>query len=62
MCEASAFIIREGREELVLERVDIVEQENGNLRLINIFGEQKILPAKIKKMSLVDHKIILGED
>jgi predicted RNA-binding protein len=61
MCEASAFIIREGREELVLERVDIVEQENGNLRLINIFGEQKILPAKIKKMSLVDHKIILGE-
>ena len=62
MCEASAFIIREGREELVLERVDIVEQENGNLRLINIFGEQKILPAKIKKMSLVNHKIILGED
>ncbi len=62
MCEASAFIIREGREELVLERVDIVEQENGNLRLINIFGEQKILPAKIKKMSLVDHKILLGED
>jgi predicted RNA-binding protein len=62
MCEASAFIIREGREELVLEHVDIVEQENGNLRLINIFGEQKILPAKIKKMSLVDHKIILRED
>jgi len=46
MCEASAFIIREGREELVLERVDIVEQENGNLRLINIFGEQKFYLTK----------------
>jgi predicted RNA-binding protein len=59
MCEASAFILRDGQEELVLESVDIVEQENGNIRLVNIFGEQKVLPAKIKKLSLVDHKIIL---
>jgi predicted RNA-binding protein len=59
MCEASAFIIRDGREELVLESVDILEPENGNIRLVNIFGEQKVLPAKIKKLSLVDHKIIL---
>ncbi|HSO72499.1 MAG TPA: CooT family nickel-binding protein [Thermodesulfobacteriota bacterium] len=59
MCEASAFIMRDGQEELVLESVDILEQENGNIRLVNIFGEQKVLPAKIKKLSLVDHKIIL---
>ena len=59
MCEASAFILRDGQEELVLESVDIVEQENGNIRLVNIFGEQKVLPANIKKLSLVDHKIIL---
>ncbi|RPH86687.1 MAG: CooT family nickel-binding protein [Desulfobacteraceae bacterium] len=59
MCEASAFIIRDGQEELVLESVDILEPENGNIRLVNIFGEQKVLPAKIKKLSLVDHKIIL---
>ena len=59
MCEASAFIIRDGREELVLESVDILEPDNGNIRLVNIFGEQKVLPAKIKRLSLVDHKIIL---
>jgi predicted RNA-binding protein len=59
MCEASAFILRDGQEELVLESVDILEQENGNIRLVNIFGEQKVLPARIKKLSLVDHKIIL---
>lgn len=59
MCEASAFIIKDGQEELVLESVDILEPEDGNIRLVNIFGEQKILPAKIKKLSLVDHKIIL---
>jgi predicted RNA-binding protein len=59
MCEASAFIIRDGQEELVLESVDVLEQENGNIRLVSIFGEQKVLSAKIKKLSLVDHKIIL---
>ena len=59
MCEASAFIIKDGQEELVLESVDILEQENGTIRLVNIFGEQKVLPAKVKKLSLVDHKIIL---
>ena len=59
MCEANAFIIRDGQEEMLLESVDIVEQENGNIRLVNIFGEQKVLPARIKKLSLVNHKIIL---
>jgi predicted RNA-binding protein len=59
MCEANAFIIRDGQEELLLESVDVLEQENDTIRLVNIFGEQKVLPAKIKKLSLVNHKIIL---
>ena len=59
MCEANAFIIKDGQEELLLESVDVLEQENGNIRLVNIFGEQKVLPARIKKLSLVNHKIIL---
>ena len=61
MCEAAAFIIRDGKEELVLDSVDLLEPDNGQIRLVNIFGEQKILSAKIKKLSLVDHKIILEE-
>ena len=61
MCEAAAFIIRNGKEELVLDSVDLLEPDNGNIRMVNIFGEQKILPARIKRLSLVDHKIILEE-
>jgi predicted RNA-binding protein len=61
MCEAAAYIIRDGKEELVLDSVDLLEPDNGNIRMVNIFGEQKILPAKIKRLSLVDHKIILEE-
>jgi predicted RNA-binding protein len=62
MCEASAYIVRQdGREELILEGVDIVEPEEGGMRLVSIFGEQKVLRARLKAMSLVNHKIILEE-
>jgi predicted RNA-binding protein len=61
MCEANAFLLREGREELILEAVDILEyDEDGRIRLANIFGEQKVLDAQLKSMSLVNHKIVLA--
>jgi predicted RNA-binding protein len=61
MCEAAAFIVRDGKEELVLESVDLLEPEDGKIRLVNIFGEQKTISARIKQLSLVNHKIILEE-
>ena len=60
MCEANVYLLKQGKEELILEAVDIVEpDEEGKIRLANIFGEQKVLDAKLKRMSLVNHKIIL---
>jgi len=60
MCEANAYMIdSEGNETLVLESVDKVIPTSENVILKNIFGEQKIIKAKIKEMTLVDHKIIL---
>ena len=60
MCEANAYLLKGGKEELILEAVDILEHdEDGKIRLSNIFGEQKVLDAKLKRMSLVNHKIVL---
>ncbi|MFH1672630.1 MAG: CooT family nickel-binding protein [Pseudomonadota bacterium] len=61
MCEANAYIVRNGQEELVMEAVDTVEPDNGNLKIINIFGDQKVVRAQIKSLELVNHKIILKE-
>ena len=59
MCEANAYMIKNGVEELVLESVDLVRPENDeSYCLINIFGEQKIINAKLKEMNLVNHKIL----
>lgn len=59
MCESSAYIIKDGKEKLVFESVDVLENEEDGVNLINIFGEQKRVKARIKSLSLVDHKIIL---
>ena len=61
MCEAAAYIIRNGQEELFLEDVDLIEPEGENLRLVSIFGEQKIIKATIQSLNLVSHKVILKE-
>lgn len=59
MCEANAYFLKAGQEELIMESVDLLEPtENGEYRLVNIFGEQKNIKATIKMMSLVSHKIV----
>lgn len=60
MCEANAYLVEDGqKEQLILESVDKVEPDEGGLRLVNIFGEQKFVKARIHALSLVDHKILL---
>ena len=62
MCEANAYIYKNGTEEMFLESVDIVEpEEDGGYRLVSIFGEQKTIKGKIKSMNLVDHRIVFEE-
>jgi predicted RNA-binding protein len=59
MCEAHAFILKDGTEEQILESVDEVEVIGNEVRLVNIFGEQKIIKAKIQRYSNREGKIVL---
>ena len=59
MCEANAYLLKDGREHLLMEFVDVVEPEkDGVWRLVGIFGDQKIVKGRIKGMNLVNHKIL----
>lgn len=59
LCEANAYIRSGEREELFLEQVDIIEPSEEGLRLVDIFGKQKFIKARIKDMNLLNHRIIL---
>jgi len=43
MCEADAFVLIDGKEEKLLENVDLVSLEGDDVKLVSIFGEQKTL-------------------
>jgi predicted RNA-binding protein len=59
MCESSAYLIQNGKEELILENVEELCTEGNTVKILNLFGDQKIVDAEIKQISFVDNKIIL---
>ena len=61
MCEAHAFILKNGEEKKVLENVDVVELEGDEVKLVSIFGEQKTLKARLKLYDNTRSKIVFEE-
>ena len=59
MCESTAYVLKDGNEELVLESVQLLEVNRSGVRIASIFGEEKTIQARVKTLSLVDHKILL---
>jgi len=59
MCESNVYMLKNGKEELILENVDFLENNGKQVKIIDIFGDKKMVRAKVKTLSLVEHKIIL---
>jgi predicted RNA-binding protein len=60
MCQTTAYVIEGDTEVLLLQDVISVKPENGTLRMTNLFGEEKIVPGRIKQIDLLAHKILIG--
>jgi predicted RNA-binding protein len=61
MCEAVVYVERDGKREKLMDDVVEVRPEEGKLLLVDVFGEQKIISARIKEANLIDHEIVLEE-
>lgn len=59
MCEAHAFVLQGGLEIKLLESVDELEINGEEIRMINIFGEQKIIKGKLRSYNNSQRKILL---
>ena len=58
MCEAHAYILKDNTENKILESVDLVEFDGDEVRLVNIFGEQKTLKARLNRYNSREGKIV----
>jgi predicted RNA-binding protein len=54
--------MKEDREELIMESVDIVRPEGESIYIRDIYGDQRWIKGRIKEMNLVQHRILLIED
>jgi predicted RNA-binding protein len=61
MCEAVVYIEREGVQEKLMDDVVEVKPEGGKLVLVDVFGDQKVVSARIKEVRLMEHEIFLAE-
>ncbi len=62
MCEANAYLRKDGKDEMLMEMVDKVTPQEDGLVLEDIFGRRKIVKARITELALVEHRIVLEQE
>jgi len=59
MCQSNAYMIENGKEEMILSDIISIKPVGNGLRLTNLFGEEQIVEASIEEVDLINHKIKL---
>lgn len=59
MCDLKAYVRKNDREELLLESVNQVRVEHGEVTLRNLFGEEKKIRGEVCEVSLVKNRIVV---
>ena len=59
MCESNAYLAKTDEELLIMESVAVLVPDGDDAwGLMDLFGEQKTVKGRIKRMDLVNHRII----
>ena len=59
MCQTTAYLVEGGQEKPFFEDVVSIEPEEGRLKMVNLFGEEKSVVGRIKQIDLLAHKIVI---
>ncbi|MCB8815986.1 CooT family nickel-binding protein [Desulfosporosinus shakirovi] len=59
MCESNVYLQDGENEVLIMESVDTLEPCENGVNLMDILGRQMFVPARIRAMTLLNHRIIV---
>jgi predicted RNA-binding protein len=59
MCLSKAYVVTDGKRELLMEEVASLEIKNGKLLVRTLLGEQKEIKAVVKQIDFLTHTIVL---
>ncbi len=61
MCDIKAYVRKNDREELLLESVNLIRQEKGEVVVRNLFGEEKKVRGEVREVSLAKNRLIVEQ-
>ena len=59
MCDTSAFIVKDGTQELVMSSLSRVIINGTDIEISNIFGEIKKVSGKIKEIDYSENRLVI---
>lgn len=59
MCQSNVYLLRKGQEELILENATAISVEDGSVVLEELFGERRRVAARIRRIDLLKHRVLL---
>ena len=59
MCQTTAYLVEGGQEVPLFQDVVSIEPDEGRLKMVNLFGEEKSVTGRIKQIDLLAHKIVI---
>jgi predicted RNA-binding protein len=61
MCEAKVYVAKNGDEEQIMQDVVLVQPEGETCLLVNLLGEQKLVPGRIERIDFLKHTVHLSQ-
>jgi predicted RNA-binding protein len=62
VCDVKVYVSRHGKEELLLEAVNHLRVEQGEVTVRNLFGEEKKVRGEVREVSLVKNRVIVDQE
>ena len=59
MCDLKAYVRSKDREDLILESVNQIRSEGGEVILRNLFGEEKRVRGEVREVSLTKNRVVV---
>jgi len=61
MCDLKAFLMKNDHEEVLLEAVNSLRAEGGDVIVRNLFGEERRVRGEIREVSLAKNRVIIEQ-
>ena len=59
MCETTAYVLSDGKEEMIMESMDRLLVEGDEIVVSNIFGEKRIVQGRIKEIDFNNNRLLI---